>query len=353
MEIVNSIDMKKAKTILTIALACCAMSAFAQKSDPVGTLVYSLPSTTLNFEVEAVCENFYAGPYAKYASKYLGVDVRTEDETNYQLSSVKMTPYVEADHSTRFSLAANKEIEASFLKMSATGLVSISDGAFGEESIWRFPKAVRGDFADKGVNSNLTSTETTLYRNVKGESEYNKVAVQQSLIVEKSLEKRAAETADMIFELRKKRVQIVTGDTDATYSGEAMASAIEEITRLEKEYMSMFTGYSVFQDQKMVFDVVPEAGREGQKYVAFRISDSAGLVSADNVSGKPILLEIVPQDIKPAQAAPSGKGNMIYYRIPAVCAVKLLNGSQVILQARVPVYQLGTLSTLPVAVSIK
>ena len=345
--------MKKTKLLLAIPmLAFCATASYAQKSDPVGTVIYSLPSTTLTFEVEAVCEDFYAGPYAKYASKYLGVEVRTEDEKTYQLTGVKMTPYIEADHSERYSLAVNKEIEATFLKMSATGLVSVSDGNFGEESVWRFPTAVRGDFADKGINSNLTSTETTLYRSSNGSSEYNKVAVQQSVIVEKSVEKKAAETAAMILDLRKKKVQIVTGDTDATYSGEAMASAIEEITRLEKEYMSLFIGYSVFQEQKMRFDVVPEAGRESQKYIAFRLSDASGLVSADDVSGKPVLLEIIPQEIAEA-AASSAKGPVIYYRVPAVCSVRLLNGSQVILQARTPIYQLGTTSTMPLSVSIK
>ena len=345
--------MKKTKLLLAIPmLAFCGAASYAQKSDPVGTVIYSLPSTTLTFEVEAVCEDFYAGPYAKYASKYLGVEVRTEDEKTYQLTGVKMTPYIEADHSERYSLAVNKEIEATFLKMSATGLVSVSDGNFGEESVWRFPTAVRGDFADKGINSNLTSTETTLYRSSNGSSEYNKVAVQQSVIVEKSVEKKAAETAAMILDLRKKKVQIVTGDTDATYSGEAMASAIEEITRLEKEYMSLFIGYSVFQEQKMRFDVVPEAGRESQKYIAFRLSDASGLVSADDVSGKPVLLEIIPQEIAEA-AASSAKGPVIYYRVPAVCSVRLLNGSQVILQARTPIYQLGTTSTMPLSVSIK
>lgn len=337
------------------ALLCSCLVAGAQGgNDPVGTLVYSLPSTTLSFEVEAECESFFAGPYAKYANKYLGVDVRTADEVNYQLTGVKMTPLVEADHSARYSLAVSKPIEATFLRLSSTGLVSFSDGSFGDESVWRFPSAAKGDFAGKGVGSNLTSEETTLYRNVKGGSEYNKVAVQQNVIVEKSLEKRAAETAEMIFALREKRVQIVTGDTDATYTGEAMAAAIEEISRLEQEYMSLFVGYSDIQKQKMKFDVVPDPNRESQKYIAFRISDTAGLVSADNMSGKPVILEIIPQDIASVPAASaSAKGPVAFYRVPAVCTVKLMNGSQVILQSRTPIYQLGRVSSFPVSISLK
>ena len=59
---------------LTAALAVC-VSASAQKKgkDPEGFLTYSLPSTTITLEVEALQEKFYSGPYAKYAEKYLGI----------------------------------------------------------------------------------------------------------------------------------------------------------------------------------------------------------------------------------------------------------------------------------------
>ena len=60
-------------------------------------------------------------------------------------------------------------------------------------------------------------------------------------------------------------------------------------------YMTLFAGYSEYQTQNMMFEVVPEAGLESQMYVAFRLSDTAGLVPADNLSGKPIVMEIVRQ----------------------------------------------------------
>ena len=39
-----------------------------------GTVSYSMPQTVLVFNVEAQKESFYAGPYARYARKYLGID---------------------------------------------------------------------------------------------------------------------------------------------------------------------------------------------------------------------------------------------------------------------------------------
>ena len=326
-----------------------------KKSDPEGFLTYSLPSTTIVLEVEAVQERFYAGPYAKYAEKYLGIKPRQKDETHFQITEIRMTPYVEADQSRRYSLNVPKgRIENTFMKLAAGGFISFSDANFGDESIWRFTTKSQGDFSSMGVTSNLSTESTTLYRNQKNESAYNKVSVQQNMVVEKSLEKKAAETADMILKIRQQRLQIVTGDTDATYSGEAMGAAIDELTRLEQEYMTLFVGYSEYQTQRMRFEVIPEADRESQMYIAFRLSDTAGLVPADNLSGRPIVMEIVPQEFAQPAVTPlvtrNAKKVEAYYRIPAICNVKVIDAGNLLLQNRMPVYQLGKESSLPVNV---
>ena len=56
------------KSLIMLALAVMPQLMSAQKkSDPQGFVTYSLPSTTITLDVEAVQEKFYAGPYAKYA----------------------------------------------------------------------------------------------------------------------------------------------------------------------------------------------------------------------------------------------------------------------------------------------
>ena len=126
----NKYIMVRIINILAVAfMAMMPMLASAQKkADPKGTLAYCLPSTVVTLEVEAVQEKFYAGPYAKYAEKYLGMKVRQKDETTYQLTQIRMVPYVEADMSKRFSLFVEKgTVDASFLKLSSSGLVSFAE----------------------------------------------------------------------------------------------------------------------------------------------------------------------------------------------------------------------------------
>lgn len=318
---------------VTVFLSCLAAGA------QDGTLTYALPRTCITLEVEAVKETFFAGPYARFAEKYLGVEARQEDETSYQLQSVRMLPLVEADPSAVYTATLPKGVSAdSFFSLTAQGLVSVPAAASSKESLWRFTSLVNSDFAGREISSNLTSGSATLYRNVKEQSAYNKVSVQQSMVVEKSSEAKARETADMIFDLRRTRVQIVTGDTDASYSGEAMAAALAEIDRLEREYMSLFVGYSDFQTLQFNFDVIPQRGTN--MYIAFRLSATEGLVPAESASGRPFVLNVTPAETIAGTAVSKSK-QAVRYRIPAVCTVKLMDGATALFQTRVPVYQFG------------
>lgn len=352
MEMVKIQDMKTIfRTLLIMASVAVPFMASAQKSsDPEGYVTYSLPSTTIVLDVEAVKENFYAGPYARFAEKYLGIKVRQKDEVKWQVTRMSLTPVVEADLAKRYTLQLKKNApDLTSLKLSSAGLISFGNGSDPASQTWSTPVAGNGDFSTRGVSSNLTSEATTLYRSERSDAEYSRVSVQQNMVVEKTLEQRAAEAAQMIIRLREQKLQIVTGDTDATYSGEAMGAAIAELSRLEEEYMSMFVGYSDYMTQVKSFDVVPVADRESQMYVAFRISDTAGLVPSDNLSGKPVVMEIVPQESVPVQMPQVvTKHQTIKYLVPATCTIKVKDGQELLIQSRVPVYQLGVIGTMPV-----
>lgn len=372
----NINNMKHRITMIAVmAMASLSFAAVAQDKqglpDPEGHITYSLPMTSIDLEVEAVQEKYYSGPYAKFAEKYLGIKARQKDETSYQITEIKMSTFVEANPDKRYSLNVHTgKMDETLLTLSSAGLLSFSEGKFTDDSPWRYLRKTKGDFSDKGISSNLTSASTTLYKNSKKSSK--KESVQQNMVVEKSLEKKASEAAELIFKLRQYRLKIVTGDTDANYSGEAMAAALAELTRLEEEYMTLFLGYSETQTQRMNFEIIPEGGRSSQMYVAFRLSDTDGLVSADNLSGKPIIMEITAPPFKeievpeldPKQAKKLAqerekeekkgiKRMDIHYCMPAMCTVKIMDGMNVLLNDRIPIYQLGQESTYPVTVTFK
>lgn len=347
----------KVYLLMTLLCLVSAVSGAQGKSTglPDTEISYSLPLTVLSFDVEAERTEFFAGPYAKYAQKYLGIEVGQKNEVTYRLSSVRMTPYLEPDNSARFVFESGVALaDAAFLQMTSCGLVCCSPWTSGPQPEWRFPSLCGGDFSKDGMTSNVSSVSEVLYGQVREGSAYDRVAVQQEVTVAKTVDKKAAETASMIFSLRKKRIQIVTGDTDATYSGEAMGAALAEISRLENEYMTLFTGYSRTSVQKKRFDIIPQ--KDKNMYIAFRISDTEGLVPAENISGKPLVLELTPEEVVLPSSDEGKKGrkspkNMVYAtcRIPSVCSVKLLDGADVIFSARQPVSQMGVEFVFPLA----
>ncbi|MBQ9583049.1 MAG: DUF4831 family protein [Bacteroidales bacterium] len=346
--------MKNTFKVMLVALLMAVSTAAVAQAIPQnagakgGTAVYSLPVTSVTFTVEAVREDFIAGPYAEYAKKYMGSEARTSNGVSYYLKSIKMVPYLEADPAIRIAVNLKKAgAMEGFMQLCSQGLVVAADSYTGKEQTWRFPSLAGNDaFAGKDVENNLSTATTTLYKSVKTAHGYDKVAVSQSQVVEKSAEKKAAETAATIFRLRSMRMAIVTGDTDATYSGEAMDAAIKELMRMEDEYMSMFYGTTVESVQTMNFDVVPQAGRRDHKYVAFRLSDTEGLVPVSDLSGRPIVLDLELDDKVDAPAV-SAKGDVIYYRVPRTATARVYDGAQLLLQTRIPMYQFGEMLSFP------
>lgn len=332
------------KKLLILSLLCLSLPAFSQE------VSYCLPSTTLTVEVDAEREVFFAGPYAPFAKKYLGIDVRKEDEVKVYVSQVNVIPRVEADQSVRYSI--DPAVSEPFLALSAQGLVAFPKKTDAQKLTWRFTPLPDPDFSGRGVTSAFEKETKVLYKTVRTDTSFSRVPIQQEVLVEKSLEKRAAEAASIILKARSERFNIATGNTDATFSGAALGAALEELNRVEQEYMVLFTGYCQKDSQHGSFDVTPSASARNQRYIAFRLSETDGLVDGNNLSGRPFYLEFeavsVP-DAEPVNTKVNSKTRFIHYRIPAVCSVKLIDSSDVLFQTRVPVYQLGRSIEYPLA----
>ncbi len=322
---------------------------------PQGSVIYSLPRTSVRVDVKVRRTVFTAGPYAAFAQKYLGMDARRSDSQSYEIEEVSLSSNVEADPGVEIAinLGNAKNATANFLNFTRSGLV-VAPGYFSSPASRSITPAERPRerMGDRQAVSNLGKKTTMLYKSVtKEDGTIDRVEVPQTQTVEKSLEQKAEETAELIFKLRQKRVDILTGDTDANYSGEALGAAMKEIARLEKQYLSLFTGKTTVDYQRGSYEVVPDPKNAKQTYVAFRLSDTQGLVSADNVSGRPVYLDFSSTeakiDGKVSEADILNSKGRIIYRTPVVATVKLIDAQRVMGQCRVPVYQYGKTLSIP------
>ena len=114
-------------------------------------------------------------------------------------------------------------------------------------------------------------------------------------------------------------------------ASEALGAAIAELDRVEKEYLTLFTGYTVTREQS--------------GSTAFRLNGKEGLVTEGQ--GTVYSLEFDPEEVSDPQAAVRDTKSVVHYRIPAVCNVRLTSGGRTLFESRVPVYQLGIEALYP------
>lgn len=322
--------MEMMKKMFTAALALLAGLALqAQES------TYSLPSTTFVVEVDAVQEYFFAGPYAAFAPKMLGFSAPEKDAVTAHVTRVALQPCVEADPSARYPVEAGLEY---LLSLSAQGLVCFRDTLEADALRWRFSPIPSRNWTDKGLTgSDVLRTETTVEL-VQVDTGFVQMPVSRKVPGTKTLEEKAAEAAEIILAVRQERMDIAMGHTDATFSGEALQAALNELSRIEEEYLALFRGYKVERPLHGVFDVQPSADERVQRYVAFLLSDTDGLKAEGR--GTPFYLEL-EAETNPEPVDAGGRRRVLRYREPAICTVRLTQDGRDLLVTRAPVYQLG------------
>jgi hypothetical protein len=329
--------MEMMKELITAALTLLVGLALqAQES------TYSLPSTTFVIEVDAVQEYFFAGPYAAFAPRMLGFSAPQEDAVTAHVTRVALQPCVEADPSARYPVEVGLEYLLSF---SAQGLVCFRDTLEADALRWRFSPLPSRNWTDKGLTgSDVLRTETTVEM-VQVDTGFVRMPVSRKVPGTKTLEEKAAEAAEIILTVRQERMDIAMGHTDATFSGEALKAALEELSRIEEEYLTLFRGYKVERPLHGIFEVYPSADERVQRYVAFLLSDTDGLKAEGR--GTPFYLEI-EAETKPEPVDAGSRRRVLRYREPAICTVRLTQDGRDLLVTRAPVYQLGAECTYTV-----
>ncbi|MBO4633806.1 MAG: DUF4831 family protein [Bacteroidales bacterium] len=332
--------MNRMKT--TLAALAFLWAATALQAQEVS---YFLPSTTLTLEVEAQQETFFAGPYAAFAKRMLNLDVRKVDAVTTHVLSVELKPSVEADLSARYTLETEVP---EVMELSAQGLVSFADNTEAGNARWHFLPGLRADFSQGGITGPDKQVTRVRYKTVPTDTAFVRKPVEERGTETKTLEDKAAEAAEIILRMRKERMNIATGNTDASFSGEALADALAELRRIEEEYLVMFKGYTVTRPLQASFDIIPQPGSKTNRYLAFRLDPDQGLVS--NGRGTPYYLEVEPEQLLSNDddaSAKKAKGTQIHYRIPMICKIRLTEDGRTLLQSRQPIYQLGKDATYP------
>lgn len=327
------------------------------------TLVYSLPKTTLRVSVEATRIITRRGPYYQFAERYLGIsDVPATNENSWRIDNVKIRSYQEADPDHYYMLKTNDRHVTNYFKLNAEGFILPANQKQLPElegHVYRMEHE-KGEplYTDLSIHPSVVEETRTVMRMVRQDTAFVNVPVLQRQSVTRSTDAKAAEAADLIFELRSNRFRLLSGDLDLFPDGRALESIIDEFARLEREYLDLFTGKVFEKTHEFTFDYTPnpELIRGNiENHVIFRLSDTEGILPAGDESGRPVTLQLAKESktdrMDRIQDVPSSRNSTpdrLFYRIPDVAGVSLTDGNNEIARSRILVSQYGKVISLPV-----
>lgn len=302
----------------------------AVKANDFG-ITYSLPKTSLIVDAEVTKYTCKAGPYYRYAEKYLGVrDVVTEDNVYYELGKVTIRNKGIPDTDNTYIVSFKAGTTAPYAYLTEDGLLCTINAEYEEA------EADKANARNKGA-AEKTTADTSVFT--------------EELLMAGSTSKQAEVAARQIYRIRESRMNILTGEADnLPPDGEAMKLVIQQLDAQEQALVNLFTGIKNKEVSRQSFTIVPSADIE--KEVLFRFSRLLGIVKPDNLGGEPVYLNLKALDRAPAlpekEAEKKAKSfkNSIIYNVPGKASILITFGSKPLYKGEVQVTQFGTQEAL-------
>jgi hypothetical protein len=321
-----------------------------------GSVVYALPRTVFNIIVEMDRTTEIPGPYWRYANELLGLDnVIQENNEYWTITGVSVESGEELDPSQFYVIESNSLIETNVLALRNEGLIlDLNPGIYytrGTNNQTETNETGRFVQKDLGSDEYFSVQRDTAFRRVTVDSTFIRIPY----IVEKRrplpAEQLAERAARRLMEMREGKHFILTGEADVLPQSDAV---INEMNRLEKEYLELFTGKAFSERRTFTFQVIPTPENAVKPTRLFQFSELTG-TAQNQASGDPVMLELTPEKrtgtlsvLRASQSLPGENNlNRLYYRVPDVVNMKITLGNEVLFNSRRLVYQLGEVIQLP------
>jgi hypothetical protein len=338
-------------SIFILLLACFSFSVgYAQKktttpavAEPVEGVVYVLPQTGIRVHVKATRERFVAGPFNSYAQRMLGInDAPSESKDRWNLDDIKIELFSEPDPEQVYKAMGPM---AHLVSLTETGvLAGINTSGKTSET-----KVETQSFLTKDLEKQVKFTDLSIW------SFYSPTDSTKSFrMVSKNMDQKAAEAAETIFNLRNSRFALLTNaDDEPLPDGKSFEVMTKELGKMEENYLALFIGKSSKQSYDFSFTFVP-GSKTVKGEVFFRFSEDKGVLPKSDLSGRPIVIEVnkaeglaMKQGGLVSSENPNAGKSGLYYRMPGMADVRILDGSTQLAGARIPLAQFGAIAPLP------
>jgi hypothetical protein len=306
-------------------------------------VVYALPQTGIRIHIKATRERFVHGPFQMYAQKLLGIDnAPTVDADRWNMDEMKIDVFSEPDPEQ-----VHKALG------SAAQLVSLTESGI-----------LAGINYEVNSKESEIQTQSFLTKNLENQVSFNDLSIwsfyspadstKSFKMVSKNLDQKATEAAETIFNLRNSRFALLTNaDDEPLPDGKSFEIMVQELGKMEANYLALFIGKSAKQSYDFSFDFVP--GQKSAKgEVFFRFSEDRGVLPKSDLSGRPIVIEVNKSEglaskqtgLSTSENPNAGKSG-VFYRMPGMAEIRILDGNTQLAGARAPIAQFGTTAPVP------
>lgn len=307
---------------------------------------YAIPQTVL--KVDLVIENNkkIPGPLAAYAEDYLGVTdyISTNSQTS-QLINGTVTPLFAADpeqyYFVQFPSDRSKDEKAHSFQLTETGTVF----AYGlENNVEEIAQQtdinqtfilLEGDedFSYYADYNRMKKVDTIIRKISIDTVTINRFLFKTSW-VDKSNKEKANEAAQKILEIREARFHLISGYQEVNY-GESMEYMNDQLKEMENDYLELFLGKEVKSTDIQTIYYIPE-------------KDKSRDIVYNSPDGNHIEIQLEMDDsTSQLPEKPLEKVDNIYYRIPQIATVKIIQNSNTYFNSLIPISQFGVLATAP------
>lgn len=325
---------------------------------------YNLPRTTVVVDIEVKKTTKTPGPYAGYASRFLGLDdIITASQDIYYINHVSISSFTEPDPEQIYFVSfPDQQQQNLYIRLNEAGLIHSFNSKFNELEKQRVDDLVKYPgylFDDDTFNFIVDADQTGGHESQSEIYGDDNIAVQRQTLrrswVEKSTELRAREVADYILEIREKKFDLISGFQEIPYSKEALKYMYDEMNKLENDYLDLFTGITSHDILKYRYIIRPSKNDIEKENALFRFSPHNGIMSLASEEGVIAGLKYSPikatllADMQISNHASTDQKDSLgfHYRIPEHTDISLLLGDEIRAQTRMLVNQFGIVSYLP------
>lgn len=285
-------------------------------------LNYYLPYTVVDIEIVAAKTTCKAGPYYKYAQKYLGVtDAIIEDSETWEIEQICMTPRGVADTENRYQLTF-KAGQTPFIYVNTESVIA-------------------------AINTEPESHDAgcpAIKPDESSDIDVKKV-YSEELLMSGSIAKMAEVAAKQIYRIRESRLNLLTGEVDKMPAdGDSFKLVISQLDEQEAALTALFLGTKSTERSSKRFTYTPE--QDVDRNILCRFSDFLGFVDADNLSGAPVYLSV--QVTEQGEYPVDDKGRIkkvpkgaVAYAIPGKATVSISYENRTYAKDEFPIAQLG------------